>query len=501
MFVLMTGLWVVNTALNAVFYPSFVAGRALGARSLIHLGTAIGWALLLAILRSRPWSVRALSTADLVGTLLMGVSLGAMVVLGDPRLRPEMVMSMSAAHLLVLRAAIVPSTARRTALVGAATEVPIVVCAYVLHLSPGRPTLLPPAASIAAALVVWALVSIATTSVISSVIYGLRQKVREAMRLGQYTLESKLGEGGMGVVYKARHSLLRRPTVIKLLSAAKTDESSLARFEREVQSTAALSHPNIVAVYDFGRSADGIFYYAMEYIEGLDLEKVVRADGAQPEARVKHILLEAADALAEAHVAGLIHRDIKPSNILVRERARGPDQVKIVDFGLVKVAEGPATLTGVEPAVRGTPLYMAPETIQAPKEVDLRADLYALGAVGYYLLCGGPVFEGQTVIEVCARHLHEAVTPPSVRMGRSVSPKLERCILRCLAKSPAARPANAQELVEELRACDDVSPWTTEDARRWWAERAPRIREAAVSASARTPSEEGFAVHLGGRAG
>jgi eukaryotic-like serine/threonine-protein kinase len=267
-------------------------------------------------------------------------------------------------------------------------------------------------------------------------------------RLGPYTLERKLGEGGMGVVYAARHSLLGRRTAIKVLRAEHAGDHAVARFEREVQATARLSHPNIVPVYDYGRSPNGTFYYAMEYLDGVDLEQLVAEHGPQPPSRVAHIMLQAADALAEAHAAGVVHRDIKPANLVLCANPRRPDLLKVVDFGLVK----DLTADHLENAneLAGTPLYMAPEAVTAPEQLDARADIYALGAVAYSLLTGAPPFRGSNVVDVLAQHLHAPVVPPSLRA--SVPADLEAIILRCLAKSPADRFASAADLVAALEA-------------------------------------------------
>jgi serine/threonine-protein kinase len=274
---------------------------------------------------------------------------------------------------------------------------------------------------------------------------------RRETQVGPYRLERKLGEGGMGVVYEAKHPLLQRRTAVKLLPAERAGEEALARFEREVQVTARLSHPNIVPVYDFGRSRDGTLYYAMEYLDGIDLQRLVEEQGPQPAARVAHILAQAAEALAEAHAAGVVHRDIKPANLILCDHARRPDLIKVVDFGLVKEIAGSEADATHANTLTGTPLYMAPEAVAAPEEVDGRADVYALGAVGYFLLTGRPPFVGRSVVEVLGQHLHAPVVPPSKREP-SVPAGLERLLLSCLAKSPLDRP-DAATMVAALQAC------------------------------------------------
>jgi serine/threonine-protein kinase len=326
----------------------------------------------------------------------------------------------------------------------------------------------------------WTAASVGVTVVFSAVVYGLTRRVRAAMQLGQYTLEERIGEGGMGVVYRARHALLRRPTAIKLLPHASPE--AVLRFEREATRTAELSSPHVVAVYDFGRTADGVFYYAMEYIDGLDLETVLRDGGPLPAGRVLHLVRQITDALSEAHEVGLVHRDVKPANVLVANRARAHDHAKVVDFGLVHAADGDAR---EDAGPRGTPRYMAPEC-WGGRSVDDRADLYALGATAYALLTGAPPFEGDSVLALAEAHARRAPVPPSMRLGRPVPRSLEAVVLDLLAKDPAARPETAEALIERLDACDGVPPWTAEDARRWWADRAPKRAAALHASDART---------------
>jgi serine/threonine protein kinase len=295
------------------------------------------------------------------------------------------------------------------------------------------------------------------------VIYGLQERVQE---LGQYTLLHKIGEGGMGVVYRAQHALLRRPTAVKVLPVERTSPNGVARFEREVQLTADLAHPNIVAVYDFGRTQDGSFYYAMELLDGVDLQHLVDEDGPMPPTRIVHLLLQAADALAEAHDIGLIHRDIKPANLLVSNKSRRPDHLTVLDFGLAKdISERDAKLSGTQD-ITGTPLYMSPESITDPKLVDGRSDVYALGAVAYFLLTGTAPFGGRTIVEICAGHLHKEPEPPSIRLGREVPLELEQIVMQCLVKQTRERP-DAATLLERLRALH-LGAWSAEQANQYW---------------------------------
>ncbi|HVR20789.1 MAG TPA: serine/threonine-protein kinase [Polyangiaceae bacterium] len=283
----------------------------------------------------------------------------------------------------------------------------------------------------------------------------------ENARFGEYTLGEKLGEGGMGVVYRANHRMLRRPAAIKLLPAKRAGEKNVERFEREVQLTSQLTHPNTIGIYDFGRAADGTFYYAMEYIDGIDLQTLVERDGPQDPARVTHLLAQVAAALSEAHAAGLVHRDVKPANLMVCDRGGARDVVKVLDFGLIReVTSDPSDRdTDDEGGVVGTPLYMAPEAITSPGSVDARSDVYAIGAVGYFLLTGVPPFSGESVVEVCSQHLYSEPVSPSKRRGTPIPRDLEQLLLRCLAKAPEERPANAAELWNELRRVAPTTPY------------------------------------------
>ncbi len=309
-------------------------------------------------------------------------------------------------------------------------------------------------------------IAVLIATVGSKVIYGLRSQVRAAKKLGQYTLGRKIGEGGMGTVYEAHHALLRRPTAIKILSPEKASADSMRRFELEVQSTAELAHPNTVAIFDYGRSSDGLFYYVMEYLDGLDLETLVAAYGPQDGSRVVHILMQVSGALQEAHSRDLIHRDIKPANILLSELGGVPDVAKIVDFGLVKeLAEGTKTTASL---AAGTPAYIAPEAVMDHDAVGAASDIYCLGAVAYFLLTGTPVFEAKNAMEMVVHHVRTEPEPVSDRTDNPVSEELSGIIMSCLAKSPKDRPVSAQALREKLRKTPEFSKWQEEPALEWW---------------------------------
>ncbi len=384
------------------------------------------------------------------------------------------------AMLVAIRASLVPTTPRRTAWVSAAYGVPVIIATTFLVPAPGGALtwrqldsdIFPWLPGMSAMMWIYATI---TCTVISSVIYGLRSKVREVQQLGQYTIGRKLGEGGMGEVFEARHGMMRRPSAIKLLKPERAGDESLRRFEREVQMTARLTHPNTITIFDYGRTEANVFYYAMELLEGATLQRIVEVGGPQSPARVVRILNMACAALREAHGIGLIHRDIKPANMMLCAQGGELDVLKLLDFGLVKdvSAERGVELTQGQ-AITGTPQYMAPESILNANAADARSDMYALGAVAYFLLVGTPVFDGKTVVEVCSQHLHEAPRPLS-RHGVSVAAELEAAVMSCLVKDPAGRPQSAAELQQRLADCT-VGSWTPTDAEQWWNEYGSRCR-------------------------
>jgi len=315
----------------------------------------------------------------------------------------------------------------------------------------------------------------------------LRREAFEARQLGQYRLIESLGTGGMGDVYLAEHRMLKRPCAIKLIRPEQAgDPKVLARFEREVQMTARLSHWNTVEIYDYGRTEDGTFFYVMEYLPGLSLEDLIERHGPLPAERVVHLLRQTCQALREAHAIGLIHRDIKPGNVFVARRGGLYDVAKLLDFGLVKaVAELPSARLTQEGGVSGTPLFMSPEQAQGRGDLDARSDIYSLGAVAYTLLSGRPPFEGTSPLEVIVAHARDEVVPPSQRQP-DVPADLERIILRCLAKRPEDRFQDADSLEQALSECAAADQWTQSHAARWWHEHdqsMTRTRELSAAAA------------------
>ncbi len=484
-FVLAFGFYLVQLGTVAVVAPEHVVHLLTRASPLVQVGTCFFAAGIWLFTRRGRRSNTTLSALDVVVSL--GVCLGwtVMISVGLKRgERPEMIALLASSYTLVFRAAFIPSTPARTAVVSLASLLPIVPASAMIHARApvsGEVPLAPPVN-----VAIWAVLGAAATTCISYVVFGLRQEVRKAKQLGQYLLEEKIGEGGMGVVYRASHALLRRPAAIKLLGSK---EHGLGRFEREVQITAKLTHPNTVAVFDYGRTPDGAFYYAMEYLDGVTLEDLVVEHGAQPARRVLHVLAQVCGALEEAHAAGLVHRDIKPANVMLTERGLLPDVVKVLDFGLVKeLTPGADLAQSSVNTVMGTPHYMAPEAIVDPESIDGRADLYAIGATAYYLLTGERVFDGTNLVEICSQHLHQAPVPPTKKRD-DVHPSVEKIVLACLAKKREERPADAAALAEMVREAQrEVGEWTRAEARAWWADRTAKksgaMPKATVSASA-----------------
>jgi serine/threonine-protein kinase len=307
-----------------------------------------------------------------------------------------------------------------------------------------------------------------------------REEVRE---LGSYRLLELLGEGGMGQVWRGEHSLLARPAAIKLVREPRRGKTgtlgsqaqveAYARFAREAQATAALTSPHTVSLYDYGVTEDGTLYYAMELLDGVDLDVLVEQFGPVSPARAVYLLRQACESLAEAHRAGLVHRDIKPANLMACHVGERVDFVKVLDFGLVRrIRRTEEELVASDPNyVLGTPAFMAPELASSPEDIDGRVDIYALGCVAYWLLTGRLVFEASTVAGVVADHVHQEPVPPSQRARQGIPASFEQLILECLAKDPQERPQTADELYRRLGKIHVGRPWSQQQAHAWWRSR------------------------------
>jgi serine/threonine protein kinase len=312
----------------------------------------------------------------------------------------------------------------------------------------------------------------------SFVLRHISGRLREARDLGAYELIELLGHGGMGEVWRARHRLLARSAAIKLvrpelLGAANEAEAKTMtrRFAREAQATAALSSPHTINIFDYGSTQDGTFYYVMELLAGRDLESLVREFGPVPADRVVYLLRQACHSLADAHARGLVHRDIKPANIYVCRMGLEYDFVKVLDFGLVKYSDNRTmqqTMMTAEHTTTGTPAFMAPEVILGEREVDARADVYAIGCVAYYLLTGELVFEADTPMKMFLHHVQTPPVPPSQRTELPIPPELDALVMACLEKNPDRRPQDARQLFSLACDCRMLKTWDNEAARVWW---------------------------------
>jgi serine/threonine-protein kinase len=424
------------------------------------------------IARRGHYRLLTIRVLDHSATFLCAILYGFMANYMPVGYRPDYILLVCLTYILVTRSTLVPSTAVRTAILAFFIGIILEIACYLgsagVDLS-DLPAYLQKELAPRTCVIrtgAWWLLTTTLAMMTSHVVYGLHREIHRVRHLGQYALEEKLGEGGMGVVYRASHATLRRPTAVKLLAPEKAGAVTIARFEREVRQTARLTHPNTVTIYDYGRTPEGLFYYAMELLEGATLEQLVEQCGPQPAARVVHIASQIASALCEAHLMGLIHRDVKPANVIISERHGVGDVAKVVDFGLVKELENAKVQLSQAGVVTGTPLYLAPEAITDPDKIDARVDLYALGALMYYLLAGENVFRAPSTMEVCAHHLH---TPPAPIAERArLSPELAVLVMECLAKNPAQRPQSAESVLERLQSTPEAGTWIGRDAHAWW---------------------------------
>ncbi|NUO50864.1 MAG: serine/threonine protein kinase [Polyangiaceae bacterium] len=461
-----------------------IAWRGSAGIGLAALLPGVAWL----ILRARAWSPRALAFFDagIVLAVLAGQATQMILAKRTDFARFDLIIALVSDLLLLSRAIIVPSRPKMTLVVSLLGALPSVAVAFVVGGRLQAAGLEGAAISTPLFGAAWGTGASLLATLASQVIYGLRSKVAASKKLGPYELDEMIGQGGMGAVFLARHALLRRPTAVKLLLPEAMGTASLERFEREVQHTARLTHPNTVAIYDYGRTPNGVFYYAMEYLDGADLQRLVDKCGPLDPRRAVHVLLQICGALAEAHGAGLVHRDLKPANVLLCERGGVADVAKVLDFGLVKRLDSEDTGTTAQFSLIGTPSYLAPEAILSAKGFDTRSDVYAVAALGYFLLSGTAVFEGRTVVEVCARHLTDMPVPLSVRAGDHIPRELDALLLQCLSKDAGERPRDAAELRQKLLACC-IAPWSENEATEWWSE---HRAELARDAQAKRKSDE-----------
>jgi serine/threonine protein kinase len=480
-----------------------------------HILASLTMALLWLLAGRAGSSLRTLGALDAVGFVVGGVFLSLMTV-EDAGQILQVLLALTVT--VMVRAILMPSRPGRTLLLSALVFAPTVLMCIARHhptallagFSPGYQKL-----HMTLNTVLWSVLGTTLATIVSRVLYGLRRQVAEATELGQYLLEEKIGGGGMGEVWRARHRLLIRPAAIKLIRQralgpmAGDPELLVRRFEREARATAALTSPHTVQLYDFGVAEDGRLYYVMELLDGLDLDTLVRQHGPLPPERVVHLLRQVCAALQDAHGNGLVHRDIKPANVVVSRAGTTFDFVKVLDFGLVRLGGGRGGDGGggtdnraieltAEGSWSGTPGYMAPEVVLGAAETDHRVDLYALGCVAYWLLTGLMVFEGENAVQVMMQHARAEPKRPSQRVDRPIPAALEDLVMQCLAKDPAHRPAGAEVVSERLEAVPLAAVWTAERAEQWWAMHRPRPLDARPVADVLL-SHEGHELRIGPR--
>ena len=478
--VLWTFALILDTFILPALYPGWVRNwRAVG----VQLWGAGASAVMWGYLRSST-TLENKTNAGLVMMLIHAAGIASFNAWAVPPSGNDIMRISWICLLILIFAMIAPSSPRRMLVASliAATFDPV---AYTVAAQFGGKVL--PLAYVL--LISWPTYACAFVAVVpAKVIQRLGRRLREAQDLGSYHLVERLGTGGMGEVWKAKHRLLARDAAIKLvrpevLGARDENEARLMlkRFEREAQATAALSSPHTIQVFDFGVTQDGMFYYVMEMLTGRDLESLVREFGPLPPHRVIYLLRQVCHSLADAHARGLVHRDIKPANIYVCRMGLEYDFAKVLDFGLVKIKSSDErsgrtdTLATMENTTPGTPAYMAPEIILGEADVDRRADVYSLGCVAYFLLTGELVFEADTSMKMLMQHLHAQPVPPSERTELPVPRELDDLILACLQKDPKHRPQDAGELYQMAMQVHVRDEWSSSEAKRWWRAHLPQL--------------------------
>ncbi len=484
-FLLAFGFYV---AMNTLFIASGADSWAqLSAQqSIAHLLSALVMGAVWLLARGAPWTMPRLGVLDSAGLLLGGAGLAAMAAQPVADALTAAVLAVTVT--MMARAILVPSAAMRTFLLSTGMSLPLLVVAVVFHRAPVPPGMAPAFFRVMPAVntLLWLVIAVTLSTVASRTIYGLRRQVKEAMEIGPYTLEVKIGSGGMGEVWRARHRMLIRPAAVKLIRSGAVEpaerRSLLRRFEREAHATAGLKSPHTVQLYDFGVTDDGTLYYVMELLDGMDLDTLIDRFGPVPAERAIHILQQVCASLEDAHQNGLVHRDIKPANVVISRFGSEWDFAKVLDFGLVKLEGTGASDASIrltaDGGTSGTPAFMAPEIALGEQAPDHRVDIYSVGCLAYWLVTGKLVFEGLSAVKVMMAHAQSPPPPPSTRTDLPIPRELEAVILQCLEKDPGERPATAGGLQARLQAIPITTPWTRGAAERWWSLHAPEIGEA-----------------------
>jgi serine/threonine-protein kinase len=449
------------------------------APGVISIATAMSVALAIRMAGLRPSTVTALA---LVFEVISSYGIAAAEFLAPMLNVGESWVGLSWVAVWMLLFNVVVPTAPRYALIAALLSVTAVPAMVVTSLSL-FPLVPPPAGFLIFFAFVFPYVLVVIMAYVGArVVYNLGTEVTRARELGSYRLEDRLGAGGMGEVWRASHRLLARPAAIKLIrsasGAAGISHEMRRRFEHEAQVTAQLRSPHTVTLFDFGVAEEGIFYYVMELLDGLDADALIKRFGPIPAERVVHILRQMCHSLSEAESRGLVHRDIKPANIFLCRYGEDLDFVKILDFGIAKAVHDTSSETQtqltVAQVVRGTPSFIAPEQALGAADVDSRADIYSTGCVAYWLLTGQLVFTADTPMGLLLAHAQTTPTPPSSRTELPIPTELEALVLCCLAKDRTQRPTSARDLLDRLDAISLPQPWSTARARAWWTTHLPQ---------------------------
>jgi serine/threonine-protein kinase len=477
--VVIAGCWTFGLLMDTLVVPALGLPR----NALSSVISIAGIALSAAMFAYLRWSAHRSETKITMGLVFMVLNALGIAVMNASTLgasMPNIPMVSWTAVLILIFAMISPTSPRRmwVASLTAASMDPLV--GWISYLQ-GLPALAPHMTLLH---YLPNYISALIAMVPFKMMQGLGKQLREAQELGSYHLVERLGQGGMGEVWRAEHRLLARNAAVKLVRpevlGAGGPEDALVikrRFEREAQATAALGSPHTIRVFDYGMTDEGTFYYVMELLAGRDLESLVREFGPVPSDRVVYLLRQVCHSLAEAHARGLVHRDIKPANIYVCRLGLEYDFVKVLDFGLVKVRprRGQQALTATIEHTTGTPAYMAPEIILGEADVDRRADVYAIGCVAYYLLTGQLVFEADTPMKMLMQHVQAEPIPPSQRTELRIPRELDELVLACLRKDPSQRPQNAEDLLSMAWQCNTCETWNDRSARSWWEAHLPEF--------------------------